>query len=359
MRFQTGLLFGVLTLALTSCFSREEKSPPLPPQKNHETVGPAVKVASTPINKDKSLEVLSRLFEQADAIHREAWWVLANERRPVGKSPFGKVQRALLASQNVKLTNKSMFRCDRYWMKRDVLNASGFPQKIEVFERCSEKIAPKLFAQVLFVSEREVQATFIPENLEEILGLGAAVVNKAIQCSIKGNERAQLTQMNCKDWSQERSKEHMIRLDVYEYQKEGQNLIKLRGKVYENLTDTRKIVADIPLAGKIEVLETELYPPPEATPTPTPTPTPLPATPTQLGTPPQVPGAPALTPLTPLSPLPPPREPMIDPDVLMQRQSTEGTLGTGVEAPEQAPEQAPAPAEQPPHAEEGEAHYGR
>ncbi|WP_413613394.1 hypothetical protein [Bdellovibrio sp. HCB-110] len=297
-------------------------------------------------NKDKSLDVFVRYFEQADSIHREAWWVLTNERRPVGKSPFGKVQRALLASQDIKLTNKSMFSCDRYLVKRDVMGLQGYPQKAEIFEKCSEKIEAKKIAQFFAPDSKEIQATFFPENMEEILGLGATVLNKAIQCTLNGTEQGQLQKLKCKDWAQDRSKEQMIRLDVYDYEKAGRNLIKLRGKVYENLTDTRKIEADVPMEGKIYVTETELYPP-EPTPAPKPSPTPSPktaATPTPdqeraPGAPPMtlppeggavqvtVPGEmpeggepPAITPLH----LPPPRgQEGVDPDVMMQREQTQ------------------------------------
>ncbi len=304
-------------------------------------------------SKDKSLSVFTRYFEQADAIHREAWWVLTAERRPVGKSPFGKIQRALLSSQNIKLSNKSLFRCDRYIVKRDVMGLNGFPQRGEVFEKCSEKLEAKKIAEFSASSESEIQVTFFPENLEEILGLGATVLNKHIQCALKGNEKGQLSSLKCKDWSQDRSKEQMIRLDVYDYEQAGRNLIKLRGKVYENLTDTRKIEADVPLEGKILVTETELYAP---TPTPTPTPTPSPspkaspsrvqgAPPLELPTEGETPmGPPKITPLpgspAPVEGLPPPR--VVDPDVLMQQ----GTFGAAPISPEEG--EAPVEQEYPP-----------
>ena len=130
-----------------------------------------------------------------------------------------------------------------------------------------------------FLNEYEVVVYFISENLEEILGLGAAILNLRLECRLRGDSQGHLLKLKCKDWAQERNKEQMIRLQVYDYEKTGQDLIKLRGKVYENLTDIRKIEADVPLKGKIHVTETELYPSqPVATPTPTPQPTPTPKT---------------------------------------------------------------------------------
>src|SRR5690606_15226612 len=114
-----------------------------------------------------------KYFEASDAIHREAWWVLTGQRRPATKSPFGKVYRAILSSENHKLSNKSAFRCDRYIFRRDILGAGGFPQKAEIFEKCEEKMAAKKIAEFYAPSKNEIQVTFYPEHLEEILGLGA------------------------------------------------------------------------------------------------------------------------------------------------------------------------------------------
>ncbi|MGZ3768898.1 MAG: hypothetical protein ACXVCP_04065 [Bdellovibrio sp.] len=265
------------------------------------------------LTKDKNLNALARYFEKADAIHREAWWVLANERRPIGKSPFGKIQRALLSSQNIKLANKSMFRCDRYIVKRDIMSVLGFPQRADIFEKCSAKLAAKKIAEFFAKNSTDIQVVFFPENLEELLGLGATVINKPIICNLKGNEYEQLVSLNCQNWSQERSKDHMIRLEVYEYEMKGRNLIKLRGKVYDNLSESRKIEADVPMHGKIFVTETELYPPeeiPEIKPVQTP--------------PAAAPKGPPKSTITPLpalpqngAPIPPPRG--MDPDVMMQQ----------------------------------------
>ncbi|MBO9665701.1 MAG: hypothetical protein J7501_02680, partial [Bdellovibrio sp.] len=264
MKFaQIVLPFSIAGLVITTsgCFLKKEAPPVVTPA----PVTTVKKVAAVS-PKEKSLSSVARLFEQADAIHREAWWVLSSERRPIGKSPFGKVQRALLASTNVKLSNKSLFRCDRYVVNRDVMGVNGYPQKAEIFEKCSDKVAAKRLASFNAPKEGQISVSFYPDGLEEVLGLSATILNKTITCSLQGNDQDQLVKLSCKDWSQERSRDHMIRLDVYDYEKNGQNMIKLRGKVYENLTDIRKIVADVPMTGKIEVTETELYAP---TPTPT------------------------------------------------------------------------------------------
>lgn len=348
--------------ALCSCFPKVEQKEASPEVKVPVKV--VIKedaLVNIDSKKDTSLNLLVRYFEQADAIHREAWWVLTNERWPLTKSPFGKVQRALMSFQNIKLANKSAFRCDRYIVRRDIKALTGFPQELKVFEKCSDKVDAKLLAEVQLPNRKEVQVVFYPENLEEILGLSTAVVNKSISCEIKGDGEGRLLGLHCQHWSQDRSKEQTIRLEIYDYEKSGKNLIQLRGKVLENLIEIRKIVADVPMEGKVEVFETELYPPPEevAKPTPTPKPQPLPAVSKQA----QVPASldPTSQPqdgevvqpvqITPLH-LPPP-SPQIQPGV--ETDHTELIELT----PEGEPQQAPSGEQPSPAPENGDVQHGR
>lgn len=261
------LILGI-ALFLTSCFLRQQPAQDSGTLVKKNEPRPASVKKSAP--KDSVVSDWTRYFAQADSIHREAWWVLTSERKPVGKSPFGKVERALLSAENIKLANKSIFHCDRYVVKKEAFAAKKFPQKAEILEKCTEKQAGKKIADLSSLKEGEVHVVFYPENLEEILGLGPTILNKQIECDLQASESGALTSLKCRNWSEDRSKEQMVRLDTYDYQKEGKNLIKLRGKIYENLSDIRKIEADVPLAGKIQVTETELYAPIVEKPSPEP-----------------------------------------------------------------------------------------
>lgn len=338
------LSLGFVVLGLASCFDKKTDEPA-----SREKV---VKVVAPlePSAKDKSLEVLTRYLAEADGIHREAWWVLNAYRPPMGKSPFGKVQRALLSSQNIKLTNKSLFRCDRYLVKRDILGVVGYPQKAEVFEKCSEKSEARRIASLDMPKEGELNLIFYPDQLQEVLGLAASILNKSIHCSLRGKDK--LESLSCRDWAQDRTQGQMIRLEVYEYQKSGGNLLRLRGKVMENLAEIRKIEAVVPLEGKISVVETELYAPEEpAIVKPSPTPV---AKPTPGRTSPgsahlregEVPSeterapVPVATPETSAE--------ILDPDVLMQQQQIQQNQESSPEDPtmEGWPSEGPVPIEQ-------------
>lgn len=276
--------FLISGLTLSACTFRKEpeslKTGQNEIEKSAVASKAAVKAPGVPV-KDRILQGVVRVFEQADAIHREAWWVIGEERRPAGKSPFGKVQRALMSEQKIKLSNKSFFRCDRYVVKRDILSAAGYPQKAEVFEKCSEKAPAKQIADWSLEKMGELKVTFHTENLEEVLGLGATILMRRLECQMNFNELDQLLLLRCQAWAQDRGQGQTVRLDTYEYRKDNKSMLKLRGKVHENLTEIRKIDVDIPLEGKIKVTETELYAAEEPTPTPTPATTPAPAKPAE------------------------------------------------------------------------------
>ena len=218
---------------------------------------------------------LSRYLEQADAVHREAWWVVAAERKVPGKTVFGKVQHALARELKLKVSNKSLFSCDRYLVKREILSASGLPQKGEVFESCRSREAALHIADFEMKNSTEADITFQGQNLGELIGLGTAILNRNFHCHLKGDEEGKLTDLICDDFSQDRNATESVRFKVYEYHRGGQNLLKLRGQIYEALYATKKIQADVPLEGKIEVVETQTQAPAPEVPALKPAPVPI------------------------------------------------------------------------------------
>lgn len=252
----------VAAMVLSSCFGKKRVEST--DSKGSQAVSPvpqkAVKVAPP---KDVPLTLVARYLQQADSIHREAWWVVSTERRPANKSPFGKVLRSVLAEEGLKLGNKSLFSCDHYTTKRNITNVSGYPQNAEVFENCSGKGPGRKIAEWTLSSPRELRVSFYPDSLQELLGVGAAILNRKINCTLKGDDRAVLSEFDCQNWAQSKTDSLMIRLDVYQYKAANQNLLILQGKVYNNLQESRKIEARVPMTGKIKVVETELFAPPE------------------------------------------------------------------------------------------------
>lgn len=265
MKKQFSLLICAF-LYLSSCtFEGDEKqvaSKNEPKTVIPQTVSPKSSLAHNKSN-DKSFDALNRYFEQADSIHREVWRVVADVKLPVGKTPFGKVQRALMSYEEFKLSNKSQFSCDNYSVKKNVKSVSGFPQEGEIFEVCNKREGAKKIASYAASSSREVKVDFYPENLRDILGLGPTVMNKTISCTISASESLQLETLKCAHWNQDQNAAEMLSFTTYDFDKNRKKMITLKGKVFKDLTDIRSIDVVIPQNGKILITETELYAPEE------------------------------------------------------------------------------------------------
>lgn len=252
-------LFLFSFLFLTACFHHdapEKKSSPAETTKSLVEV----KAEKTPTLKDHELLRFERYLEQADAIHREAWWVVAAERKVQGKSIFGKAQRALQNELGVKLGNKSLFRCDRYFVKRDILSPLGLPQKGEIYEKCSQNGAT-LIADYSLPDKTHGEIHFYPQHLDEVMGIQTSILNRKVYCVLGGDEEGKLDSLHCENMAQDRNGTQSIQFSVYDYQKTGKNLLSLKGQVYESLSPMRKIEAQVPMEGKIRVVETQVEAP--------------------------------------------------------------------------------------------------
>jgi hypothetical protein len=252
-------LFLFSFLFLTACFHHdapEKKSSPAETTKSLVEV----KAEKTPTLKDHELLRFERYLEQADAIHREAWWVVAAERKVQGKSVFGKAQRALQNELGVKLGNKSLFRCDRYFVKRDILSPLGLPQEGEIYEKCSQNGAT-LIADYSLPDKTHGEINFYPQHLDEVMGIQTSILNRKVHCVLGGDEEGKLDSLHCENMAQDRSSTQSIQFSVYDYRKTGKNLLSLKGQVYESLAPMRKIEAQVPMEGKIRVVETQVEAP--------------------------------------------------------------------------------------------------
>ncbi len=254
-------VFLLSLFTLTSCF-RSEKGP-VETAADKKVQSPPVVAAATAREKKNPKDVvltrLARYLEQADAVQREAWWVVAAEKKVQGRSIFGKAQRALLTEMGMKLANKSLFRCDRYIVKRDIMGLTGLPQKGEIFQKCSNQA--ELIAEYEISKETTAKISFYPQYLGEVMGLSTSILNRKVICDLMGDEEGKLEKLKCENMAQDRNGTESIQFTVYQYEKAGKSLLTLKAQVYEELSPMKKIEAQVPLAGKIHVTETQVEAP--------------------------------------------------------------------------------------------------
>lgn len=202
----------------------------------------------------KNLNLSAKIFRQADAVAREMWWVAANVRRPLGSSPFGRMQRASLKEAHAKLLKGVPFKCDNYSFKK--LSPEMRPLKVEIYASCNVK-NPSLLATWVLDQEDQIHIDFYPVNLSEELGLVASVMNKKTHCDLhfKGFN---LKSMNCQNWAQDRSSTEVVDLSTFIFKADQDSLLQIKGIVLEGLNPKSKIDSRVPLTGRIIVTESEI-----------------------------------------------------------------------------------------------------
>lgn len=227
-------------------------------------------VVKTKLNPSEysKLDAISKAMAQLDSIHREAWWVLSNEeRKSSGASLFGKFQRAAQSGLNIKMKRTLANSCEKYLIEKK-------NNDFEIYEHCKTKEEPVYIGKAQ-VNNKNVFVEFELSNLVDFIGIGASILTKKISCRVELNQHSVVNFFSCNDYTQSRSNLQIIKLVKYEYMRDKNNLIEMRGKVYENLHPQRSIDVKVPLMGKITVNEIVLNPPEQEKPKVLPAKTPV------------------------------------------------------------------------------------
>lgn len=246
---------GALFLGLCGCFktSVEEKPAVEPAAAPPVAAARTAKPATPP--RDPNLLRITKIALQADQVQREAWRVIADERRGPLRSAFGKLQRAALMALDERLSSKGMFECDRY-----VHRVNPGASWSATFSEICAKDGGREIATWTTIAPSRARVEFVPQNLREVLGTGASIFGRKMTCELSWGENDVLDELSCPGWEQDRGTQ-IVRLDTFRYRRNQGQLLSLKGKLMENLVAVRKIESEVPLEGKITVTETELNPP--------------------------------------------------------------------------------------------------
>lgn len=243
-------LFIILCL-FTACFSNKSAD-----VLQNEQKAASVSLKNVENLKDERIKHLISHMKEADAIHREAWWVVSAERKKTGRSFFGKIQKALESDLGEKSSEK-VFNCNQYSIRKESSHPSGYPLIVYIYETCN-KAENFMMAQIQAKTESQIQLSFYPQNASEVVGLAASILNKTVVCDFVIDTGFKISTFQCKNIAQDRNSAQMVQFEVYKFNKVQKSLITLKGEIFENLSPVRKIQAEVPLEGKIEVLETQV-----------------------------------------------------------------------------------------------------
>jgi hypothetical protein len=268
MKFLLKLVATMLILS-AACTKKQDPAPvpsPVPsPGVVSSAAGPAIlpSVPTPKKNQERELQKIAKWFEQMDAVLREALWVVRRDRPPLGKSIFGKMQRALQIEMKEKLSNKSLFKCDTYSMTRSVGGLDGIPQTAEVMHRCGSKQSFEKIGDWTHADRDSLGMNFRGGNLEDVLGMTTGILSPKISCNLNSNEAGTVESFKCDGLmiDFDSKKGQVLKFDRFEYIRGAKKVLHLRAEVLENLLPIRKIEADVPMEGVIKVTETVLQAP--------------------------------------------------------------------------------------------------
>ncbi len=197
----------------------------------------------------------AKIMAQAQAVEREAWWVLTDQKSKSKPGSFSRLLRAL-EKKNPNLKKNKVLSCEKFEIRGDVLDPVGSIMKGRLYESCRKPAVHILDFES--TTANSLRMTIYPEFQGDVYGLGATIFNKKIDCDLAWNEKEILTKLTFKSYKRNRNEKEIVELETFEYQKDAKNLLTLKGQITENLVAIRKIETQVPLEGTITVNEIEL-----------------------------------------------------------------------------------------------------
>jgi hypothetical protein len=129
-----------------------------------------------------------------------------------------------------------------------------------------------LISEWKYHPKQGLQIEFYPEHLSDVMGLGAAVLNKKASCWLKWPKNEILQDLDCRDWTQDRAEKEIVHLSIFKYAADNKSLMEITGIVLDDMNPAKKIESKVPYTGTITVTETELPKPKAKTPAKAPPP---------------------------------------------------------------------------------------
>ena len=127
------------------------------------------------------------------------------------------------------------------------------------------KICQKPESQIAEIEISPDQATlsivFLPKEWIPVLGLSATLSGDNVRCALH-IEKKKLTSLRCENWirtlSVTNTSAEELRLKTFVFERNNSHQFILKGGIYRDLVERKKIEIDVPLDGKIKRFEKEI-----------------------------------------------------------------------------------------------------
>lgn len=197
----------------------------------------------------------AKVLAQAQAVEREAWWVLTDQKSKSKPGSFSRLLRAV-EKKNTKIKKNKVLSCEQFEFRDENFDPAKSMFKGKLFEACRKPSV--LILDFESTKSNALQLTIYPEYQADVYGLGASLFNKKIDFELLWSDQGILLSLKCKSYKRNRNEKEIVELETFEYHKDSKNLLTLKGQVTEGFVSLRKIETQVPLSGAIIVNETEL-----------------------------------------------------------------------------------------------------
>lgn len=201
--------------------------------------------------------VFSKVFREsiyfAKSLEREALKLLIRDNPQQNQTLFSVLSYALESHSGAKKSAPFGLDCTRYDLKK-----SG--SVISVLKLCTKPAVEVASINV----DREDSEYHIKFNIHEwgrVVGASAALTGSDIKCQLK-IVKEKLNLLKCENWAMQTNQEQLsatvIKTDEFVFQRNAAQQFVIRGGFYKELIKNKKIDIEVPLDGKIKIIEKEI-----------------------------------------------------------------------------------------------------
>lgn len=257
------------TLSLTSCFSKTEKSIPLtatatekPADSLEELPGSLPRILAQP----KIIEFELFKKEQREAIYfsagleKEALKLLTKNPTFDELTLFSVLSYALETNHGVKKSPPVHLDCSRFRFVSELQKPAEIESKISVFKTC-QKPESRIAEISIGKDQTSIEIKFLAKEWISVLGLSSTLSGNNVLCQLR-IENKKLASLRCENWIRTlgvtNTSAEELRLGTFVFERKSLHQFLLKGGIYKDLVERKKIEIEVPLEGKIKRFEKEI-----------------------------------------------------------------------------------------------------
>lgn len=238
-----------LFLLITACHKKPDSA---------ETTGPdPVPVAAQKPEKQSNFSKLLReSIYFANSLEREALKLITKDSSFQRLTLFSVLSFVVETSSGAKKSTPLGLDCGTFTVKK-----AG--RDISIMKSCSKPFLEMARIQIVSETEKTAEYTvdFTINEWSGILGMAVTLTGSNVRCQLSVKD-SRLNRMNCDNWSFLISESHLsatvVKTKVFLFEREALKQFVIKGGFFKELIENKKIDIEVPLEGKIKIIEKEI-----------------------------------------------------------------------------------------------------